>query len=46
VAQTFEGNNAVIFDLFNEPYASRATGSATSGAVTGALVHVILGLWA
>ena len=31
VAQTFKGNDAVIFDLFNEPYASRATGSATSG---------------
>jgi endoglucanase len=24
VAATFKGNNAVIFDLFNEPYASRA----------------------
>jgi aryl-phospho-beta-D-glucosidase BglC (GH1 family) len=31
VAQTFKGNNAVIFDLFNEPYASRATGSSASG---------------
>ncbi|HET7247946.1 MAG TPA: cellulase family glycosylhydrolase [Streptosporangiaceae bacterium] len=31
VAQAFKGNNAVVFDLFNEPYASRATGSATSG---------------
>jgi endoglucanase len=31
VATTFKGNDAVIFDLFNEPYASRATGSATSG---------------
>ena len=31
VAQVFKGNDAVIFDLFNEPYASRATGSATSG---------------
>ena len=31
VASTFKGNNAVIFDLFNEPYASRATGSATTG---------------
>ena len=31
VANTFKGNNAVIFDLFNEPYASRATGSTTSG---------------
>ncbi len=26
VASTFKGNDAVIFDLFNEPYASRATG--------------------
>jgi endoglucanase len=31
VASTFKGNNAVIFDLFNEPWASRATGSTTSG---------------
>jgi hypothetical protein len=31
VAKTFKGNNAVIFDLFNEPYASRATGSDTTG---------------
>ena len=31
VATAFKGNNAVIFDLFNEPYASRATGSTTSG---------------
>jgi endoglucanase len=31
VASTFKGNNAVIFDLFNEPYASRATGGTTSG---------------
>jgi endoglucanase len=31
VANTFKGNDAVIFDLFNEPYASRATGSATTG---------------
>jgi endoglucanase len=31
VASTFKGNNAVIFDLFNEPYASRATGSTTTG---------------
>ncbi len=31
VASTFKGNDAVIFDLFNEPYASRATGSAVSG---------------
>ena len=31
VANTFKGNDAVIFDLFNEPYASRATGSTASG---------------
>lgn len=31
VAGTFKGDNAVIFDLFNEPYASRATGDSTSG---------------
>jgi hypothetical protein len=31
VASTFKGNNAVVFDLFNEPYASRATGDDTSG---------------
>ena len=31
VASTFKGNNAVIFDLFNEPYASRATGNTTTG---------------
>jgi endoglucanase len=31
VANTFKGNDAVIFDLFNEPFASRATGDATSG---------------
>jgi endoglucanase len=31
VASTFKGNNAVIFDLFNEPYASRATGSTSTG---------------
>jgi endoglucanase len=31
VANTFKGDNAVIFDLFNEPYASRATGSTTTG---------------
>ncbi len=31
VANTFKGNDAVIFDLFNEPYASRATGSTSSG---------------
>ena len=31
VANAFKGNDAVIFDLFNEPYASRATGSTGSG---------------
>ena len=31
VATAFKGNDAVIFDLFNEPYASRATGATTSG---------------
>jgi len=31
VASTFKGDNAVIFDLFNEPYASRATGGTTAG---------------
>ncbi len=31
VANTFKGNNAVIFDLFNEPFASRATGNTTTG---------------
>ncbi|MEY9871605.1 endoglucanase [Streptacidiphilus sp. MAP12-33] len=31
VAQTFKGDNAVVFDLFNEPYPERATGSETSG---------------
>jgi hypothetical protein len=31
VAQTFKGNDAVILDLFNEPYPERATGDATSG---------------
>jgi endoglucanase len=31
VANAFKGNNAVVFDLFNEPYASRATGSTASG---------------
>jgi endoglucanase len=31
VASTFKGNDAVIFDLFNEPYASRATGNTTTG---------------
>jgi hypothetical protein len=31
VANTFKGNDAVVFDLFNEPFASRATGDTTSG---------------
>jgi endoglucanase len=30
VATTFKGNDAIIFDLFNEPYPERATGAATS----------------
>jgi hypothetical protein len=33
VANAFKGNNAVVFDLFNEPYPERATGSETSGWV-------------
>jgi len=31
VANAFKGNNAVVFDLFNEPYPERATGSESSG---------------
>ncbi|MBO3747057.1 cellulase family glycosylhydrolase [Streptosporangiaceae bacterium NEAU-GS5] len=31
VANAFKGNDAVIFDLFNEPFPERATGSATTG---------------
>jgi endoglucanase len=31
VASTFKGNDAVIFDLFNEPYPDVATGSETQG---------------
>lgn len=31
VANAFKNDNAVIFDLFNEPYPERATGSETSG---------------
>ncbi|HUN36770.1 MAG TPA: cellulase family glycosylhydrolase [Trebonia sp.] len=30
VANTFKGNNAVIFDLFNEPFASRADNNNTT----------------
>jgi endoglucanase len=30
VANAFKGNDAVIFDLFNEPYASRADGDNTT----------------
>jgi hypothetical protein len=30
VAQAFKGNNAVIFDLFNEPFPERAGGSETA----------------
>src|SRR5262249_37920499 len=33
VANTFKGNNSVLFDLFNEPFASRAdTNSSTATA--------------
>ncbi|WP_214105601.1 cellulase family glycosylhydrolase [Acrocarpospora catenulata] len=31
VANAFKGNDAVILDLFNEPYPERATGSTTTG---------------
>jgi hypothetical protein len=31
VATAFKGNDAVVFDLFNEPYPERATGDETSG---------------
>lgn len=31
VANAFKGNDAVVFDLFNEPYPERATGNATTG---------------
>ncbi|HKN99708.1 MAG TPA: cellulase family glycosylhydrolase [Pseudonocardiaceae bacterium] len=31
VATAFKGNNSVIFDLFNEPFPERATGSETTG---------------
>jgi endoglucanase len=31
IATAFKGNNAVVFDLFNEPYPERATGDETSG---------------
>ncbi|GES03529.1 hypothetical protein Acor_55950 [Acrocarpospora corrugata] len=31
VANAFKGNDAVILDLFNEPYPERATGSAATG---------------
>jgi endoglucanase len=31
VAQAFRGNNAVIFDLFNEPYPERPAGDETDG---------------
>jgi endoglucanase len=33
VANAFKGNDAVIFDLFNEPYPERATGDETTGWV-------------
>jgi len=31
VANTFKSNNAVVFDLFNEPFPERATGNETTG---------------
>jgi len=31
VANAFKGNNAVVLDLFNEPFPERATGSTTTG---------------
>jgi aryl-phospho-beta-D-glucosidase BglC (GH1 family) len=31
VASAFKGNDSVVFDLFNEPFSSRATGSETTG---------------
>jgi endoglucanase len=31
VAKTFKGNDAVIFDLFNEPFPDQATGSESAG---------------
>jgi endoglucanase len=31
VANAFKGNNAVVFDLFNEPFPERATGNETTG---------------
>jgi len=33
VANVFRGNNAVVFDLFNEPYPERASGNETAGWV-------------
>ena len=33
VANAFKGNNAVVFDLFNEPYPERASGNETAGWV-------------
>jgi hypothetical protein len=35
VASTFKGNNAVIFDLFNEPYPDIAAGAEVQGWQTG-----------
>jgi hypothetical protein len=34
VAATFKGNNAVVFDLFNEPFPEQAAGSTTTSAWT------------
>jgi hypothetical protein len=37
VASTFKGDNAVIFDLFNEPYPDQALGGSTTAAWQGLL---------
>ncbi len=34
VANAFKGNNAVVFDLFNEPYPERASGSSETAGWT------------
>jgi endoglucanase len=34
VANTFKGNNAVVFDLFNEPFPERANGSSETAGWT------------
>ena len=35
VANAFKGNNAVVFDLFNEPYPERASGSVAIRSSSG-----------